>query len=243
MADLRTCANGHYYDPDLYPRCPYCEGLSGTVNRSIPVENYHNGGSDTAPLNGGSVFSELGATVPAKESDDAKTVRPITNTTPKGEDGGVTHNPANTTFPQDTGVTMPFTPVSNSKTEDSGSGRDDSAPENRYSFVTGWLVAISGPYKGRSFEIHHNTTTIGRNSGDVQLPLERTVSNDHAEIQFDARHCRFYLVARLGAKNNIYVDDTFVINGSNTELKPYSEIEFGESTYRFVPFCSDNFKW
>ena len=253
MADLRTCSNGHYYDPDMYSSCPYCANLSGAVDRSVPAGGFGGNqdmgaGSDTAPLAGSGKFSNIGETVPAGVGN---TVRPLDDTTPAGIIGGATYPPVNNPVGGDdtkTTIVQPDRDIRKKAYEDVPPvpgyvPPTEPAKRDTYSFVVGWLVATKGPYEGRSFEVHHGNTTIGRTIGDILLTLDSSITGDrHAEITYDVRHCRYFLVAR-NARNNIYVDDNIVINGSNVELKPYSEVDLGDSSFRFVPFCTDAFKW
>lgn len=109
--------------------------------------------------------------------------------------------------------------------------------------VVGWLVAVEGPYRGKSFEIHHGNTYIGREEGDIILKKDRAVSaKRQANTVYEDRKNRFLLVAGQST-NLVYVDDELLPNSSNVELKPYSSIELGKSKFLFVPFCSDKFKW
>ena len=249
MGELKICANGHYYDPEMYSSCPYCSNVSQAVDRSdsfntAPIPNTVNAPMEagpTAPAQGGGnfygqpqVFSDLGKTVPS-----AMSVRPLDNTAPVRQEGPATMPPQKSAF-DETGATRPVNYGSKNAQADNGK---EAEPENIFSFVVGWLVATSGPYKGRSFEIHHGNTTIGRDQGDIKLPLDSSISRQrHAEIAFDERHCKYYLVAR-DATNHIYVDDTMLINGSHVELKPYAVVDMGNSSFRFTPFCSEAFQW
>ena len=109
--------------------------------------------------------------------------------------------------------------------------------------VVGWLVAVEGPYRGKSFEIHHGNTYIGREEGDIILKKDRAVSaSRQANTVYEDRKNRFLLVAGQST-NLVYVDDELLPNSSNVELKPYSSIELGKSKFLFVPFCSDKFRW
>ena len=145
----------------------------------------------------------------------------------------------NTVPPQDySSHTVPVMP--RRKNDDSETGKEDNDPQW---LVVGWLVAVEGPYRGKSFEIHHGNTYIGREEGDIILRKDKAVSGSRqANTVYEERKNRFLLVAGQST-NLVYVDDELLPNSSNVELKPYSSIELGKSKFLFVPFCTDQFKW
>lgn len=52
MAELRTCENGHYYDPDIYPSCPYCTNVSVGVDRSYTASPRYQSETHYTPATG-----------------------------------------------------------------------------------------------------------------------------------------------------------------------------------------------
>ena len=110
-------------------------------------------------------------------------------------------------------------------------------------FVVGWLAAIEGPYKGKSFELHSGYNRVGRKEGDIRLEKDNTISrSNHFRIVYDAEDNNFLFFA--GESDNYpRVNDEKKYAGERAELKPYSEIKAGESKFLFVPLCSDLFKW
>ena len=110
-------------------------------------------------------------------------------------------------------------------------------------FVVGWLAAIEGPYKGKSFELHSGYNRVGRKEGDIRLEKDNTISrSNHFRIVYDAEDNNFLFFA--GESDNYpRVNDEKKYAGERAELKPYSEIKAGESKFLFVPLCSDGFRW
>ena len=77
MAELRTCENGHYYDPDIYPSCPYCTGMSTGVDRGF-----------TAPPRGGRETQYN--TVPSFGNIPTEPVTPMPTAAPEREKANYT---------------------------------------------------------------------------------------------------------------------------------------------------------
>lgn len=65
------CAQGHQYDSDLYPSCPYCNGFQVINLKGAPADQAGrtmplSGGSSASPQNGGgrSIMGDDGKTMP-----------------------------------------------------------------------------------------------------------------------------------------------------------------------------------
>ena len=214
MAQLLQCPNGHYYDPDMYSSCPYCTGESVGVDRNF-----------TAPIPRnvpGTVPQNIMATVPLATPADTIPPEPVPD--PELEDGMPHTMPANMGGKISDGTPMP-------------EFEDDSK------FVVGWLVAIEGPYRGRSFEIHNGYTYIGRTEGDIVLALDKQVSSSkNVSTVYDSKNNRFFV--RAGdSLNLVYVNGKALIAGDNLPIDAYGSIEVGGTKLLFVPFCSDQFSW
>ena len=212
MASLSQCPNGHFFDHDIYPSCPYCSGESRKVDRmpqndvgyTVPLSKPtsgnvgYSGGIDTVPLDNPPEGSAR-VTVPPWEDDDNATVfvKQIA-----GE----------------------------------GTGKKDR-------FVVGWLAAIDGPYKGKSFELHSGYNRVGREEGDLKLDKDKTISRrDHFRIVYDAEDNRFLFFAG-DSDNYPRVNGEKKYGGEKAALHPYSEIKAGDSVFLFIPLCSDQFRW
>ncbi len=209
---VSQCPNGHFFDRSIYSSCPYCDGWSGTVDRS----NDRDGGY-TVSL---SASTSGASTVPG--GIDTVSVETVSQNT-----GGNTVPPVE----PDDGITTIVKPPEGEKT--SGGGR----------FVVGWLAAVDGPYKGRSFELHSGYNRVGRKEGDIRLEKDSSISRgNHFRIVYDAEDNRFMFFAGE-SENYPRVNGEKKYAGERAELKPYAEIQAGESKFLFVPLCSDLFKW
>ncbi|MBV8437921.1 MAG: FHA domain-containing protein [Silvibacterium sp.] len=108
--------------------------------------------------------------------------------------------------------------------------------------VVGWLIAISGPEKGKDYRIRSENNTIGRSkdmyiciSGDESISRER-----HTVITFDPQRNAFYLSPGEG-RGLVYLNGEALL--AHKQLEPYDQIMLGKTKLVFVPFCGDKFKW
>lgn len=108
--------------------------------------------------------------------------------------------------------------------------------------VTGWLVCVDGPEKGRDYRLHEEYNYIGRSSHmDVSIPSDPTVSREnHAIIAYDTQERIFYFAPVSGA-SIVRHNGKAVLN--SVELKNGDRIQIGKGTFLFVPLCGESFQW
>ena len=108
--------------------------------------------------------------------------------------------------------------------------------------VCGWLVCIEGKDKGRDYRIGAKNNTVGRSEKmDICIKGDETISREnHARLAYDVKHNAFHLIP-AESTNSIYVNEEPVY--VPTKLDAYDLIEFGESKFLFVPFCTETFTW
>ena len=213
MAQLFQCPNGHYFDPDINPSCPYCSGASVGVDRSFTAPLNLDTPAPSMPIQGGIAEGGYAGGFPtapvADYAEGAKTMPP---------------------FDETQSYTMPV--------RMNASGEMDDA-----SFVVGWLAAIEGPYKGTSFEIHNGYTTVGREKGDIVLSRDPQVSAvENVSTVYDAENNCFF-VAAGASRNLVYINNKALISGQSIELQAYDSIKVGGTKFLFVPFCAPQFSW
>jgi hypothetical protein len=113
---------------------------------------------------------------------------------------------------------------------------------NKMDPVVGWLVCILGPSKGRDYRLHSDWNKVGRDPRmDVCIQGDETISRDNqCEIGFDPKDHSFTL-ARGDGRAMVY------LNGKRLSdariLQAYDRIEIGQSSFLFVPFCTEVFNW
>ncbi len=143
----------------------------------------------------------------------------------------------------DYGHTKPlYEEVNELSIEESGTTTSIFEMQNELDPVTGWIVCIEGPDKGKDYKIYARNNSIGRNAQmDIALAGDTTISREnHAVITYDSRANEFAFFG-VNNKNIIYINGKRV--GGEVILKPYDVIELGKSKMIFVPLCSDLFTW
>ena len=108
--------------------------------------------------------------------------------------------------------------------------------------VTGWLVTVSGPDKGKDYRIKPEKNLIGRsNKMDIQIVSDESVSRDnHAAVSYSPKSNTFSLYPGE-SKGLVYLNDEEVLTPK--QLKAFDVIELGQSKLVFIPFCGEQFKW
>lgn len=108
--------------------------------------------------------------------------------------------------------------------------------------VVGWLVCVSGVYKGESFNLKSGRNLIGRSGKmDVVLAKDLSVSRDkHAALFYDFRKRKFH-IAQGDGNGIIYVNDDMLME--TKEIHDYDMIELGRGKFLFRSMCGDCFTW
>lgn len=108
--------------------------------------------------------------------------------------------------------------------------------------VVGWLVAVEGPEKGNDYRITAERNFIGRSENmDVSIPGDESISRDnHAIVSYNPKNNSFRLFPGE-SRGLVYLNEEEVI--TPVQLEAYDLIEIGETKLKFVPFCSDLFRW
>lgn len=108
--------------------------------------------------------------------------------------------------------------------------------------VAGWVVAISGPHKGKDFVIKSGRNFIGRNDMmDICLGLDNSVSrNKHAVLVFEPKSCRF-IVQPSESHELVYLNGDVLLESK--DLKSMDIISLGNTDLMFIPFCNESFNW
>jgi len=108
--------------------------------------------------------------------------------------------------------------------------------------VTGWLVCIEGPSKGRDYKIRTEKNFIGRSDGmDIQILGDNAIARkNHAVIVYDPKKRKTLLLP--GDSHGLVYYNGDAIYGP-VDLAPFDTIELGKSKFLFVPLCGENFEW
>ena len=110
--------------------------------------------------------------------------------------------------------------------------------------VTGWLVVIDGPGKGRDVRIGTGRNALGRAPENrIALPFgDARISREaHLWITYDHQHRTFSVAPGEKSTNLAYLDDAAITTG--LPLEDGAVITIGKTTLRFVAFCGGSFDW
>ena len=92
------------------------------------------------------------------------------------------------------------------------------------------LAGLSGPYAGQSFALKPGQTEIGREATkDIALPVDNTVSRNHARI---AEEVAAYVIYDMGSTNGTFVNGAKI---QRQELSAGDVIQVGSTKFRFEP--------
>ncbi len=249
--DVKLCSAGHYYDSSEYSECPVCakkkgvevefgsEDMDSAVPPTVggPSVSFEDGGK----MDGYSPTQPGSATMPG----DPVTVGKNPEIDVYGETEPVGINSAQLeTMPPGSNVSMGGYGSTYGATF-SESGVTMPANVNNvagFSPVTGWLVCVEGPMRGKDYRIKPGYNYIGR-AANMQIYIEgdQTISRErHAVIAYDNKGKVFFFGPMEG-QSTVYINDALVIN--KEILKPYDIITIGNTKFVFVPLCGDNFTW
>jgi len=216
---MQQCPNGHLYDDERTPNCPFCND-SSAVGATLPL------GEETAPFQ-----DSYSAPAPAAAAGGA-----FPQTIPLNGVSFVSPNPAvadDGEFP----ITTPVDSSMNVTVDLSGSS------ESGVKLVRGWLVCTDGAGRGRDFKIAGERNTIGRgDTNDIKLDFDDTISRTvNATISYDNKNNKFYITPNPESKHNIYINGNLLL--MPVELKDYDVIEIGKSKLILRTLCNDAFNW
>lgn len=113
--------------------------------------------------------------------------------------------------------------------------------EDGTEFVTGWLVCVKGPARGRDYRLFHGWNRIGRGSDmDVYIPEDAKLSSaKQAAVVFDDKEEKFYLVNEEGSLT--YLNDRH--STGSVELRSGDCISMGDTKLIFIAFCTEERRW
>ena len=109
-------------------------------------------------------------------------------------------------------------------------------------WVCGFLVCYKGPNKGREYIIKDGKNLIGSASGmDIQIVCDKKIEKKgHAVIVYDSKQKRTILLP-TDSHGMVYRKGQAVFEP--VSLDAFDDIELGESVFKFVPFCGEDFSW
>ena len=108
--------------------------------------------------------------------------------------------------------------------------------------VTGWLVCVEGPSKGRDYRILHEKNFLGRSDGmDIQILGDNHIAKrNHAVFIYEPKNRQTLLLPGT-SQGLVYINGDAVY--APVVLSNYDSIEIGKSRFIFVGCCGENFEW
>ncbi len=263
--NLIRCNNGHFYDKDIYPTCPHCQG--GTANDESLTAAFTE--DATVPMTSAPTVAQVAAPSPAAAAAAFVQPAPVPAPQPvapglpiadisadaltvpmdgvEGEDLTVPlfpNGPVDVSEPEDDDHTVGFFDFG---TPDTGSATEAVAsvakPVNKVSTpCVGWLVALGGVHVGTDFRLKVGKNFIGRSAAmDVALTEDKSVSRDkQATVVYEPKE-HLYLVQPGEASTLVYKNNEVVL--TPTKLEAYDVITVGEVNLVFIPLCNKDFNW
>ena len=107
----------------------------------------------------------------------------------------------------------------------------------------GWLVATGGPGQGAVLTLGIGMNSVGRGQDSrVAIPFDdQEISRGKSfSVAYDQRNKEFFLLPGEG-KTLVYVEGSPVLD----RIKMFQGMvfEIGQTTFRFIPLCGDDFTW
>lgn len=223
--NIRRCAYGHFYDGDEHgDACPFCAQVKGAQAEKNPEASADDGAQaegrrETEPEAVPEPEAEVEPS-PAAEPTPAAEPDPEPEPTVKLEPASFSPSPAAAPAPAPEPNGAPLDP----------------------DLVVGWLVCVSGPARGRSYELHTGRNFIGRAAiMDVALPEDTAVARERqASVIFDPRTARFSVTANE-TRELTYVNDELVYD--HCDLTANDVLLVGSTRLMLVPLCGSGFAW
>lgn len=108
-------------------------------------------------------------------------------------------------------------------------------------FVTGWLVCVEGPERGRDYRLRFGFNQIGRSHKmDVCIFEDDEISRGiHCSVVYEDRKNVFMLVPGNGTFT--YKDDRLLENP--VRLMSGDRFRIGETVLEFIAFCREGVTW
>ena len=231
--NIRRCAYGHFYDGDEHgDACPFCAQVKGAQAEKNPeapaddgaqAEGRHETEPEAVPEPDAEVEPSPAAKAeptPAAEPDPEPEPEPTVELKRKPEPTSFSPSPAAAPAPAPEPNGAPLDP----------------------DLVVGWLVCVSGPVRGRSYELHAGRNFIGRAAiMDVALPEDTAVARERqASVIFDPRTARFSVTANE-TRELTYVNDELVYD--HCDLTANDVLLVGSTRLMLVPLCGSGFAW
>ena len=108
--------------------------------------------------------------------------------------------------------------------------------------VTGWLVYLNTPLKGRSLTVGEGKNTIGFGSTfDIDIQYPQTERKEPEAVIYYESMYRKFLMKTVGRRSSVMVNGDLI--SETAVLSAYDRISVNGVEFVFVPLCSKSFSW
>jgi len=106
--------------------------------------------------------------------------------------------------------------------------------------VTGWLVCVEGPEKGRDYRLHSGRNFLGRAlQMDISIVDDKEISREnHCSVVYEPKKREYFLVP---GSANVYLNGDAV--NEVADITTGDTIGAGGSEFVFIPFCKEGREW
>lgn len=232
--NLTRCKTGHYYDADKYMECPHC----GQREKSVDVLGSGTSGGrgpvsrSRHSLKPGRTEHPMGSDFRADENMNANQ---SSHTQDIWHASAQEIQPVKSMTDELVGI-APYAPVQ-SQVVRPFMDEVSSTP------VVGWLVCVQGELFGRGLPMRDGRTRIGTAlEMEIRLVNDRNIERvNHTVILFQSQNKEFLLLGRE-CQGVTYVNGK-TFGTKNAKLQNLDVIQVGNTVFRFVPLCGNNFDW
>jgi hypothetical protein len=223
---MQGCKNGHWFDTTKHKTCPSCISIP-TPDEKIdpPVDNTDNiGRTIPVPINGSEDSTETTADSSVKKDQGTTPTAVSRRSRIRGSKSGPFIN-------SDKTVPVIYTEV------------DKSLP-------VGFMICISGEYKGNFYKLHSDNNTIGRDTDsrkhDINISNDNNISREsNVTVNYNPGTNEFSLSGGNGDRSEIIVkrNNKPVMPNTSVVLSAYDKILIGKTKFIFLPLCGEAFVW
>lgn len=256
------CANGHFYDGDMYSTCPHCEGGMEAAKPDPFLMKHHNEypsvSENTSKEKRGFFHrkkveddSHTEILTPDVEDDNYEKTEIIIDEEEKEveiqEEAKSVELSFNAAYKKAMAEpVIPKEPAIMKQAISSPKDLDEGKTIGFFSTGTteppvGYLICIKGEDYGTGFALKSGNNSIGRSQSMDVVILDAKVSREkQAFVMYEPHKRDFYLKPGEGT-GLCYLNDDILLEIQ--KLKAYDKISLGDSELLFIPVCGEQFSW
>lgn len=233
------CNNGHFYDSDVFPVCPYCD-VNPMGNTDLSQETISLSGildEETVRGDIGMNFGNDGGIMQTEPMANIMQNEPVMQTEPAGDVGSLIDNGIS----DDRELGQQLTERYLEETNDDEKTIGLSFSADGINPVVGWIVCEEGPERGRSYNLYSGRNFIGRlPSSDIAIYEDAEISGEnHCSIIYDPVSYSFFINPSANAVTHLNGE----VLKDATPLKNNDAFAIGASKFRMIAYCKKGRAW